>query len=234
MKALKDQAVLRVRELSFSYPGRHVFTAWSFDFAPGITWVRGSNGSGKSTLLRLLGGALPALTGGLQVRGIDCASAGLEYRREVFWCGPGAIAFEHLLPLEYFAFIAGLYPRFDFAAAQDTALRLGLQPFLHKRLSALSTGTQRKVWLAAALHAGTSVVLLDEPLNALDRNSLCTVRAALAAGTADARNAWIVVSHEALGEAETSAVTLDLDGSPRVQLPTCAENLNRIDTALSQ
>jgi ABC-type multidrug transport system ATPase subunit len=210
-----SQAVLQVRELSFSYPGRHVFTCWSFDFAAGITWVRGSNGSGKSTLLRLLGGALPALTGSLQVRGIDCATAGLAYRREVFWCGPGAIAFEHLLPLEYFAFIAGLYPRFDFAAAQETALHLGLQPFLHKRLSALSTGTQRKVWLAAALHAGTSVVLLDEPLNALDHDSLRTVRAALAARAADERNAWIVVSHEPLGPAGDAAVVLDLDALQR-------------------
>ena len=211
MTAPHRQAVLQVRELSFSYPGRHVFTVWSCDFGPGITWVRGSNGSGKSTLLRLLGGALPPLTGSLQVRGIDSATAGLDYRREVFWCGPGAIAFEHLLPLEYFAFMAGLYPGFEFAAAQETALRLGLQPFLRKRLSALSTGTQRKVWLSAALHAGTSVVLLDEPLNALDRDSLRTVRAALAACAADLHNAWIVVSHEALGEAEASAVTLDLD-----------------------
>ncbi len=205
------QAVLQVRELSFSYPGRHVFNGWSGDFGPGITWVRGSNGSGKSTLLRLLGGALPALTGSVRVRGIDSVTAGLDYRRDVFWCGPGAIAFEHLLPLEYFAFIAGLYPRFNFADAQDTALRLGLQPFLQKRLSALSTGTQRKVWLSAAMHAGTSVVLLDEPLNALDRDSLRSVRATLATCAADDTNAWIVVSHEGLGEAETSAATLDLD-----------------------
>jgi ABC-type multidrug transport system ATPase subunit len=215
MTTTPNPAVLQVRGLSFSYPGRHVFNDWSFDFATGITWVRGSNGSGKSTLLRLLGGALPAQAGSLRVRGVEAATDGLDYRREVFWCGPGAIAFEHLMPLEYVAFIAGLYPRFEVAAAQETALRLGLEPFLHKRLSALSTGTQRKVWLAAALHAGTRVVLLDEPLNALDRDSLRTVRAALAACAADARNAWIVVSHEPLGEAEASAVGLDLDAPMR-------------------
>ncbi len=211
MTAPGHDAVLQVRELSFSYPGRLVFNGWSGDFRPGITWVRGSNGSGKSTLLRLLGGALPAQAGSIRVQGVDSVTAGLQYRREVFWCGPGAIAFEHLLPLEYFAFIAGLYPRFSVAGAQHTALRLGLQPFLQKRLSALSTGTQRKVWLSAALHAGTRVVLLDEPLNALDQDSLRSVRATLAACAADHTNAWVVVSHEGLGEAETSAATLDLD-----------------------
>jgi ABC-type multidrug transport system ATPase subunit len=204
-------AWLQVRDLSFSYPGRHVFTGWSFDFKGGMTWVRGSNGSGKSTLLRLLAGALPPLTGSLQVAGVDCSKAPLDYRREVFWCGPGSLAFEHLFPLEYFAFMAGLYPRFDLRAAEETASSLGLQPHLHKRLSALSTGTQRKVWLAAALHAGTRVVLLDEPLNALDRDSQRFLLAALAQRAASVSQAWVVASHEPLGEAEAASVLLDLD-----------------------
>jgi ABC-type multidrug transport system ATPase subunit len=209
---MSAEALLQVRELSFSYPGRHVFSGWSADFGAGITWVRGSNGSGKSTLLKLLGGALPALAGSIAARGVDLAVAPLEYRREVFWCGPGAIAFDHLRALEYHAFLRSLYPRFDGAAARQMADELGLAPFLGKRLRELSTGTQRKVWLSAALAAGTAVVLLDEPLNALDQNSLRTVRSRLAHCAADTDAAWIVVSHEALGEvAEAGAQTLDLD-----------------------
>ena len=55
------------------------------------------------------------------------------------------------------------------------------------------TGTPRKVWLAAALAAGTSVVLLGEPLSALD-----------------AATAFIVASHESLGAAAERAARLDL------------------------
>ncbi len=211
--------VLQVQNLSFSYPGRHVFTGWSATFSTGLTWVRGSNGTGKSTLLKLLAGALPPLAGSVGVRGIDQAASPLDYRREVFWCGPAAIAFDHLKPLEYFAFLLSLYPRFDSAVAQAVATELGLTPFMGKRLRELSTGTQRKVWLAAAFAAGTAVVLLDEPLNALDMASVRSVRARLQRCAQDAATAWIVVSHDGLGDAEVAATVLALDEPPQLHAP---------------
>ena len=207
------EPILRVDALSFSYPGRPVFTGWSASFGPGLSWVRGSNGSGKSTLLKLLVGALTPLDGRLSLRGMDAATTGLDYRREVYWCGPGAVAFEHLRPPEFYAFLRGLYPRFDADGAQALALELGLAPFLGKRLSELSTGTQRKVWLSAAFHAGTAVVLLDEPLNALDMASVRTVRARLARCAQDRGTAWIVVSHEDLGVDPTLLQMHDLDAA---------------------
>jgi ABC-2 type transport system ATP-binding protein len=203
--------VLQVKDLAFSYPGRHVFAGWQADFPPGITWVQGSNGSGKSTLLKLLAGALPPLTGMLTVQGVAATAQPLDYRRRVFWCGPGAIAFDHLRGPEYFAFLRGLYTSFDDATANDQAAALGLSPFLGKRLRELSTGTQRKVWLAAALAVRTPVVLLDEPLNALDAASLQHVRTQLLRCAADTRCAWIIASHEPLGAAGDGAQRLTLD-----------------------
>lgn len=205
--------VLQVQALSFSYPGRHVFTGWSAGFAPGLTWVRGSNGSGKSTLFKLLAGALTPLTGTRRVAGIDAATHPLDYRREVFWCGPGAIAFDHLRPTEYFAFLRGLYPRLDAARLQVHLDGFGLQTFMAKHLSELSTGTQRKVWLSAALAAGTAVVLLDEPLNALDAASLRHLREQLSRCAADETRAWVVASHEAVAGPDDRVTRLDLDGS---------------------
>ena len=207
-------ALLQVRGLSFSYPGRHVLTGFDADFGPGLTWVRGSNGSGKSTLLRLLAGALQPLVGSLRVAGIDAEQRPLDYRRQVVWCGPGAIAFDHLRAPEYFAFLRGLYPRFDTARLQQQLDGFGLQPFLGARLSELSTGTQRKVWLAAALAAGTAVVLLDEPLNALDAASLQHLRTQLAHCAADGEHAWLVASHEPVAAPEDRVMLLDLAAGP--------------------
>ena len=208
-------AVLTATALDFWFPDRPVLAGWSHAFQPGLTWVRGDNGCGKSTLLRLLGGALSPQGGQLVLNGqngrVDIAAQPLDYRRQVFWCGPDALAFEHLTPPEYFGFIAGLYPTLDEAELAEHVAALGLLPHLEKRLDQLSTGTQRKVALAAALAANTPVVLLDEPLAALDRASVRHVCEVLADGAEAREQAWIVTSHEDLGEAgETAVAVLNL------------------------
>lgn len=188
--------LLRAEAISFSYGARHVFTMWSADVHPGLTWLRGANGSGKSTLLKLLAGALDPFTGRRVAAGIDAAADGMGYRRQVFWCGPGAPAFDHLRATEFFAFMAALYPKLSDAALAEAVQGLQLTPFLGVRISQLSSGNQRKVWLAAALAAGTPVVLLDEPLNALDAASLAWLRGSLRQHAEAAEQAWLVASHE--------------------------------------
>lgn len=189
-------AVLRAEGLCFSYGARPVFTMWSAGFEPGLTWLRGANGTGKSTLLKLLAGALEPFAGRRVAAGVDAAADPLGYRRQVFWCGPGAPAFDHLRAPEFFGFMATLYPRFADAPLADAVDGLGLGPFLRTRIAQLSSGNQRKVALAAALAAGTPVVLLDEPFNALDAGSAAWLHAALGRRATEATAVWLVASHE--------------------------------------
>jgi ATPase subunit of ABC transporter with duplicated ATPase domains len=206
--------VLRVSDLAFAYPRRPLFAGWGCTLGPGLTWLRGANGSGKSTLLKLLAGSLPPVLGELQLADGTRLTARMQgdqtlpWRQRVFWCGPGAIAFDHLRPLEYFGFLAGLYPGFDAAALALHLQGFGLQGFMQARLAELSTGTQRKMWLCAALVAGTPLTLLDEPLNALDEASLAYLQQQLrAAAAAPGARAWLVASHEApLPPAELQAL----------------------------
>ena len=203
---------LRVHALSFWYPGRPLFDGFDQHFSPGLTWVRGANGCGKSTLLRLLGGALEPVAGQRWVDGVEAAADPLAYRRAVFWCGPDGVAFDHLSPSEYFGFLAGLYPAFDRAALQVLVADLGLAPWLGTRIRALSTGTQRKVAVAAALCSGARVLLLDEPLAGLDRDALACVRQHLATLAARQQQVLVVTSHDGLGDAaQALARTLALD-----------------------
>lgn len=207
-------APLVVQGLGFSYADRHVFADWSHRFAPGLTWVQGPNGCGKSTLLKLLGGALEPFAGRRTVEGVEARADPLGYRRRVFWCSPDPVAFGHLKPDEYFAFLAGLYPTLDRAALPPLLAALGLELHLHKRLDMLSTGTGRKVAVAAALVAGTPVTLLDEPLAGVDRRSMPVVAQALIDLACEPGRAVVVTSHEDLGTAAAAADVLELKPLP--------------------
>ncbi|CAN5492586.1 N/A [soil metagenome] len=215
MVTQETQAILTATEMTFAYPARLVFDQWSHGFGPGLTWVQGRNGEGKSTLLRIMSGALTPRKGSLSIQGVSAQNDPLEYRRRIFWCGPGAVPLDHLTPLEYFAFMAHLYPAFDQAALQRHLDAFGLHPHLRSALSALSTGTQRKVWISAALSAGTAVTLLDEPVNALDALSTQHLRDELKICAEDANRAWVIASHEDLGAAGRLAgiLSLHLPGS---------------------
>jgi ABC-type multidrug transport system ATPase subunit len=203
-------AMLSVEQLAFAWPGLPLFRDWSCDFAPGLTWVRGDNGCGKSTLLRLLGGSLDPRSGSIRYAGFDAQADPLDYRRHVYWCGPDGPAFDHLKPLEFFGFIAGLYPGFDTAMPAALIESLGLAPFLERRIGQLSTGSRKKVAVVAALSAGTPVVLLDEPLAALDRASSTVIKRHLAAAAIQRDRVWIVTSHEPLGDDVVPTRLLDL------------------------
>jgi ABC-type multidrug transport system ATPase subunit len=201
---------LQVHELCFAYAQQQVFTDWSAQFDGGLAWLRGGNGSGKSTLLRLLAGAMPAGSGEIRANGLDVSAHAMAYRREVFWCGPGPVPFDHLSPTDYFAFLRGLYPSWHEPALTPHVDGFALTPHLHTPLRQLSTGTQRKVWLTAAFAANTSITLLDEPLNALDTASLDHLRATLAACSRDSSRLWIVASHEPLGDEVRLAQRIEL------------------------
>ena len=192
-------ALLSASELSFAYTRRRVVDLWSQDFSGGLCWLRGPNGTGKSTRLKLLGGALDPQWGTARIAGLDLRAQPLEYRREVALVSADPPPFEHLNPAERFGFLARLYPRSDASQWQRHVEGFGLTPFLKQPLRQLSTGTQHKAALAAALALGTRVLLLDEPLNALDASSHAHLQGCLREAAASSERLTLVVSHEPLG-----------------------------------
>ena len=200
--------VLRVQALSFAYQTRRIVDLWSHDFEPGLCWLRGPNGVGKSTRLKLLAGALAPQYGTAVVNGVDLLKQPLAYRREVAWVSAEPPPFEHLSPAELFGFLGGLYPRADARAWRQHIEGFGLGSFVNQPLRQLSTGTQHKAALAAALALQTTVLLLDEPLAALDDASLAYWRACMKAAAQSADRLMLIVSHEDLGVAPTDTLML--------------------------
>jgi ABC-type cobalamin/Fe3+-siderophores transport system ATPase subunit len=191
--------LLQVQDLCFAFPQRPLFDHWSASFGPGVSLVLGDDGSGKSTLMRLLAGALIAQGGRLIVQGLDLATQGARYRQQVAWCDPAATEWEALCVTEVLTALRQRWPTLQDERLREHIHGLSLDTHLHKPLAQLSTGSRRKVWLAAALAAGTPVTLIDQPFAALDLPSVRHVQAALCDLAREPARACIVAHDEDLG-----------------------------------
>lgn len=149
--------MLQVDGLCFGYPQRALFTDWSARIPPGVSLVRGGDGSGKTTLLRLLAEALPNQGGHLRLNDTSLRDQPGAYRRQVFWADPRSDAFEQITPADYLTSLHPLYPGLDELRWGELITGLSLAPHLDKPLYMLSTGSKRKVWLAAAFASGAAI-----------------------------------------------------------------------------
>jgi putative spermidine/putrescine transport system ATP-binding protein len=130
----------------------------------------GPSGSGKSTLLKLIAGLLPPDGGWVRLGGVDLTPLPPE-RRGVGFVFQDYALFPHLTVWDNVAFglVEARWPREALRARVEELLeRTGLRAHAHKKPQALSGGEQQRVALARALAKRPRLLLLDEPLGALD------------------------------------------------------------------
>lgn len=203
--------VLQADGLCFGFAGRRVFNGFSISIPLGVTWLGGDESTGKTTLLRLLAGELAAKSGTLAINGIALAQQAQAYRSQVFWVDPRTDAFDALTPQAYWDSVRKQYPAFDVALLASLTDALGLAPHLPKSMYMLSTGTKRKIFLAASFAANAAVTLLDEPFAALDRASIGVVLELLHEAAEHPSRAWVVADYVApRGIALAATVLLSL------------------------
>lgn len=171
---------LQIAGLHFSHGPIPVFQDFQATLPPGLSLVCGDEGRGKTTLLRLLAGELKPDAGSLRLGLLDPLQDAAAWQAEVCWLDPKNERFDRERPADCFAWVAKRHPRFDRSRLDALLEGLGLVPHLDKALYMLSTGTRRKVWLAAALASQARLVLLDEPFAALDRSSIRCLETELA------------------------------------------------------
>jgi ABC-type transport system involved in cytochrome c biogenesis ATPase subunit len=192
-----EEPVLQVKGLRFGWAGQPLFDPLSFEIPPGVSLVRGDDGSGKSTLLRLVAGAQNADAGTLAIHGIHLDRQHDAYRHQVFWIDPQTEAHDALAAGGYLESLSHHYPNFNTEAMAELVDGFVLRPHLAKPMYMLSTGSRRKVWLAAAFAAGTPLTLIDQPFAALDAPSIRFLHELLQDAAEHPSRAWLLADHEA-------------------------------------
>ncbi len=197
-----DAPALRVTDLGVGFgdaPGLERLSV-AVDAGERLAIV-GASGAGKTTLLRAVAGLAPVSAGRVEVRGRDVTHAPPE-RRAVVYLHQTPVLFPHLSVFENVAFAM----RVRRAPEPEVRRRVGalldamrLADFGPRAPRTLSGGQRHRVALARAMAARPAVLLLDEPLSALDPALRADVRDAVLAAQetagADAP-ALVVVTHD--------------------------------------
>lgn len=198
----------------------------SLDLPMGTTVaVLGPNGAGKTTLLRALAGLQPLDQGRIALDGdvLEDAAAGVcrpPEERPIGVVFQDYLLFPHLSALENVAF--GLRSRGVARAdarrrATEWLERVGLGDRLASRPKELSGGQAQRVALARALAPDPRLLLLDEPLSALDASTRLEVRRELRRHLASFPGVRLVVTHDPLEAIALADVLVVLEEGRVVQ-----------------
>ena len=179
MDATDMQAALMVRGLAKSF-GRKIVEGLDLRIRSGEFYaLLGPNGAGKTTTLRMIAGLMRPDAGSISVYGRDVLADPLGAKTVMAWIPDEPLLYDRLSPLEYLAFVAGLW-RVDADLAKSRAEELldtlGLWPHRNERCEGFSRGMKQKTVLAGALIHDPKFLLLDEPLTGLDAASARLVK----------------------------------------------------------
>ena len=196
-----------------------------------VVALLGPNGAGKTTLLRALAGLQPLTRGCIAVDGVvlDDPARGVLVPPER---RPGAFVFQDHLLFPHLSARANVAfgPR-SRGVARSTAdevattwlERMGLGPQADDKPRALSGGQAQRVALARALATAPRLLLLDEPLSALDVTARGAVRRELRHHLRAFTGSCVVVTHDPLDAAVIADRLVILEGGSVVQEGTVAE-----------
>ncbi|WP_165069342.1 ABC transporter ATP-binding protein [Marisediminicola senii] len=217
-------ATVALVDVTKQYAGHRALDGISLDIRPGeFIALLGPSGCGKTTALRALSGLERIDSGSIHIDGVDVADVPVN-RRDIGMVFQSYSLFPHLTALQNIEF--GLRMRKVPAGerrrrAAETLDLVGLGHFGARYAHQLSGGQQQRVALARALVTRPRVLLLDEPLSALDAKVRVQLRDEIRRIQTDLGITTVFVTHdqeEALAVADRVAVmregTIEQIGTP--------------------
>jgi len=177
---VEGPSAIELRQLGKDYGTKQALRGVSLSVGWGeVFGYVGANGAGKTTTIKILTGLIRPSSGDALVGGHSVLEQPLEVKARLGYVPESGALFEKFSPVEYLTLIGRLY-RLSEAQIRErmgTELRsFGLEADKDKPMGVLSKGTKQKVcWISALLH-DPEVLVLDEPLNGLDVETVAYVK----------------------------------------------------------
>ena len=171
--------ILSVRGLSFGYQGNQVLRGVDLEIPQGsIFGYLGKNGAGKSTTIKLLLGLLPIEEGEIFFRGVNLREAPLLLRSHSSSMLEHPFFYPFLTVSENLDYLDHIF-RLGKGRKKEVLSLMGLNDHANKKAQSLSSGLKQRLGLAMCLFNRPEMLILDEPLNALDPQGIYELRSIL-------------------------------------------------------
>ncbi|MBI4732356.1 MAG: ABC transporter ATP-binding protein [Chloroflexi bacterium] len=164
--------MIQVENLHKHYGAVHALDGLTMTVKPGVVYgFLGPNGAGKTTTLRILTGLARPTSGRASVAGIDLSSDGRALSRHIGYLPEEPAFYPWMTPREFLDYLGRLH---GLSSTQRTARVKELLDLVNlaeagkRRIGGFSRGMRQRLGFAAALVHRPEVLLLDEPVSALD------------------------------------------------------------------
>jgi ABC-2 type transport system ATP-binding protein len=172
------KSILKVDKVSKEYPGRVAVSNISFDVGHGsIHGFLGPNGAGKSTTMKMIAGLLPYSSGKITLFDQEVASANNDLKNKLGLLPENPPLYLDMTVEKYLQFIAQLHQVKQVGERVEQVMEeLSLQDVSKRIIGNLSKGYKQRVGLAQAIVYDAPFLMLDEPTNGLDPQTVVELR----------------------------------------------------------
>ncbi|WP_443946142.1 ABC transporter ATP-binding protein [Pedobacter sp. AW1-32] len=186
--------MLQLSHFKKSYNGNLVLKIENLLLPKGIYWLQGRNGTGKSTFLKSIGGII-SFKGNISVLDKDLKKQHADYLKQVNFAAAEPMFPEFLTGME----MVKMFAEAKHAPAKQEDLRIkemGMHTYINQPVGTYSSGMLKKLSLVLAFIGHPKLTLLDEPLNALDVESLSVLYKWINKAYQENGTSFILSSHQ--------------------------------------
>ena len=172
------------RKLKIGYDGNIIVPSFDIEIRQGkITSIIGANGCGKSTVLKAIGRIIRSESGTVIINESDMTSLKSKIAKQMAILpqtpsAPGTLTCRELVGYGRFPYQKGFgkLSREDRQIVEWALDVTSMSEFSDREIASLSGGQRQRVWIAMALAQQTGIILLDEPINAIDGEGVEEIR----------------------------------------------------------
>lgn len=185
---------IEVKDLNFSFKDQTIFKDLSLNTESGtITGIIGPNGVGKSVLFKIIAGLIIPQTGLVKVNGQEINQNGFPDDFGALIEEPGFV--DRLSGYDNLKILSSIKNLINKDDIKSTLKLVGLWGKHNQKVKNYSLGMKKKLGIAQAIMEKPKVIILDEPMNALDEDSVQNIRTVLKKLATENNVCILIASH---------------------------------------